>query len=182
MRTVALIGVPGSGKTTVMRGVLERFPAGFNHKLIFGKKSAEHHYLVGIYRGLDFDGTDQLSFQAASSFKAWAKELPQEAVVVFEGDRLANAKVFEFCLQHGALQVVLIDAAPEHIARRLASRAKKTGKAQDATWLAGRQSKVSRLAGKYFGRVLRWENNTQKELEANIRKLDALLFSTTEVV
>ena len=180
MRVVALIGVPGSGKTSIMQGIVQRFPFGFSWKLLHGRRSDPARFMLGIYRGMYFDGTDQLSFQAASSFRQWLPSIPRDAVVVFEGDRLANEKLFEFCLQHGTLELVLVDTLPDVLERRRSKRAKEVGKAQDPIWLSGRTSKVNRLACAYFGRIQRWSNNTKKELAQNVSKLESLIFSAKE--
>lgn len=176
MRIIAIIGVPASGKTELVRGMLHLFREGFSHGLLHGHcDRAGQRYLLGIYRGWDFDGTDQLSFRAVVDLRAWLPTLPEQAVVIFEGDRFAQLRLLQELLAIHQLTVVLIDASPETLSRRRDKRAKKTGKPQDKAWLAGRTTKVNRIAGALMGHVLRWENNTKDEQARNLAKLCALI-------
>lgn len=135
-----IIGVPGSGKTTLMRQlVLGR------RRRVIAKPFAHTMYADGLVQlGRDreqFGGTDALSMSvqpqvvAALEAQAWPR-------VVAEGDRLANPSFFAAARNAGyEVDVALLDAAPELAAERRAER----GSDQSDSWLRGRASKVDNL-------------------------------------
>ncbi len=136
-----LLGVPGVGKSTLMA------------RLVQGKRRrvrldpfAHTVYEDGLVQlgreRADFSGTDSLSMSvmpkaiAALEAGAWPR-------IVAEGDRLASAKYFQAAEDAGySLVVVLLEAPEEVCAERRAER----GSAQDPSWMAGRRTKVARLA------------------------------------
>lgn len=182
-RFIVVIGVPGCGKTTLMETTRDLFPGGWSFGLVGGHGGAAiNRYLVGYYRSGGFDGTDQLSFTAATALRNWIPTLAAPSTIVWEGDRLSNSKVFASMAQHGALQIVLLDVDAESLGRRLKRRAEQVGKPQDATWLKGRTSKVSKLSAEWFGNVLRWQNTTASDLALNTARLRALILNTQETM
>lgn len=135
-----LIGQPGSGKSTLFRTALagatfteERQP--FLH-LDFGG---------GIELGgrrEQFSGTDMLAMNVQPKVIQWLNQTPARAIIA-EGDRLANDSFFRAVVSAGwQLRVVLLDCPDAVAAARRAAR----GSNQNPSWVAGRASKVRRLA------------------------------------
>lgn len=140
-RLLYVIGVPGSGKTTLVRQlVLGR------RRRVLSKPFAHTLYEDGLVQlgrdRLGHGGTDALSMNvqpsavAALQTRAWQR-------VLAEGDRLANTAFFEAARDAGyGVDVVHLKVPPELAAQRRTER----GTDQSATWLAGRESKVRNLA------------------------------------
>lgn len=142
-RLVYLVGVPGAGKSTVVRKAMEHLPMmpesrpkPFQH-LYWPKQDASY---LGRSNG-DFPGTDTLSMSVQPKVLEWLRE-GAPSLVFGEGDRLANLKFLEGA-QHRGYQVELcyLDTpASLAIARR-----RERGSNQGQAWLKGRESKVRRL-------------------------------------
>ena len=94
MRLVGVIGEPATGKTALMRAILERLGddyEGFKFGLLRGRKYVGELYVLGIYRaGELFAGTDRLSMAVQPFAIKFLKVIPATATVVFEGDRLTR--------------------------------------------------------------------------------------------
>jgi hypothetical protein len=145
---VYVIGVPGAGKTTLVRAAL----AGWHRVPV--ASSVPHEQMVtpagvtvGAHLGVDrapFGGTDTLSMSIQPKAVAWLAALHYR-VVLGEGDRLGTASFFAAAaaLPGVRLTVVLLDCPPVLAAAR---RAGRTPAAQDPVWVAGRMTKVARLA------------------------------------
>lgn len=135
-----VIGVPGSGKTTLVRQlVLGR------RRRVAKKPFAHTVYEDGLVQlGRDREGhggTDALSMSVqpyaigALAARVWPR-------VLAEGDRLANRTFFERARGAGyVVDVALLDVPAELAAARRAER----GTRQDEAWLRGRESKVENL-------------------------------------
>lgn len=147
MRTVYLIGEPGSGKSTAMRAAIElcgwrstgevKIPnlrwteyAGQE-----GKTVAQ----LGLGGGL-FPGTDRLGMGCQPVAIDWLRSVPA-ALVLGEGDRLATDAFFRAATEVSHLTVCVMSTTPEAAAERRAAR----GTTQSETWLKGRRTKVARL-------------------------------------
>lgn len=138
-----VIGVPGSGKTALVR------------ELVKGRRRRVHHtpfvhtwYDDGLVQlGRDREGhggTDALSMSVQPKVVAALQANVWERVLA-EGDRLANASFFDAVQAAGyRLTVVLLDLPPDVAAARRASR----GTTQAEAWLRGRETKVAHLVPK----------------------------------
>jgi hypothetical protein len=94
MKVVGIIGVPASGKTTLMRAVIECLGPGqgFKFGLLHGTQY-KACYLLGLYNVGLFAGTDRLSMAVqpdAIRFLRWLATQAPMATVLFEGDRLTR--------------------------------------------------------------------------------------------
>ncbi len=137
-----LIGVPGAGKTTVLRSALASLPykpltqpAGVKRCVY-----ANGLVLLGMWRD-DFSGTDALPMNALYPVVEWLRTV-RPSRVVGEGDRLGNRVFFNAARQMGYdLTVALLDCS-EALARR---RCEERGSHQNETWWKGRLTKVANL-------------------------------------
>jgi len=138
-----LVGIPGSGKSTLLAAALKGLIAvpvaqPFAHTVYTGGRGIQ----LGARR-FTFSGTDALSLSVQTKAVKWLTDpyFPYAAVVA-EGDRLGNAKFFQALKDAGwELTVVLLSTPPELAAQRCAAR----GSNQNATWLAGRHTKIKNL-------------------------------------
>jgi len=167
-----LIGEPGAGKSTLMakmtEGLIpyqERKP--FGHTLWTSHRSAAVE--LGVRREGGFGGTDSLSMSVQPMVLDW---LPTVSVydVFGEGDRLANGKFFTgVSAMEIDLTVAYLEVPPELAEERRAKRAAELGtKTQDAKWVAGRRTKVLRLAEDWATVILKGESR-QETLVAALR-------------
>ena len=140
-----LIGMPGTGKTTLIRSVLEgipymqckdglvsyiRYPAG-----------AE----LGVIRGGGFSGTDGLAMDVMPHAIGWLWQSSFKYLLA-EGDRLASDKFFRSVQSAGyKLTVALLDLPLADVLER----GKARGSNQDKQWLKGRVTKVGKLISKW---------------------------------
>ena len=103
MKIIAIGGVPATGKTTLMRCVIDKYfsqkeSKRFKWKTIVGVHDpSTKNIIIGVYDTGMFSGTDRLSMQAPRDFKIWLTKLKDKDVnIFFEGDRLFTASVLKF--------------------------------------------------------------------------------------
>lgn len=144
--TVYLIGLPGAGKTTLMRGLTAYCARRYVERPVSHDVLLRAGTRVGVELGHNRQGragTDALAYNAAPVAAAWLeREAP--ALVLAEGDRLACATFLEAAQRAGRLVLVhLATPAPVAAVRR---RAQLDRRPQAPAWLSGRATKVRRLA------------------------------------
>lgn len=153
-----LIGIPGSGKSSIMRALLsqghytrwqqasEPCPHIIHQHPAEGLGSETGggwpHILVelGVQRS-SFPGTDGLRMDIMPEALKFLEVNPHP-VVVAEGDRLSSVKFFKAARDNGyEVHIIWIDM-PEEIA---AARRELRGSHQHPSWVKGRVTKVHRL-------------------------------------
>jgi len=116
MKLVYIIGIPGTGKSTLMKALMKRIGKNWSQERVTdlldthvhckyedeedGDAAIVHH-IRGTYRvlgkyeeGETFSGTDRLSMAVAPKAIEWVKTKPNE-VIFGEGDRLNSKTFFE---------------------------------------------------------------------------------------
>lgn len=158
MRTVYVVGVPGSGKTTLVNAALKLLDLRPVTEAIAPIPHVRHGTLWHLGRHRDpFGGTDTLAMNIQPKAIRWVLSLginehvldPADvaehvpSVLLGEGDRLANPAFFEACPN---LTVVHLDTPYVEARNRASIRARATGnKPQDESWWKGRVTKVNNL-------------------------------------
>lgn len=147
MRLVYLIGDPGVGKTTLMRGLIDRLATTTSlrehplaHEVLW-----QGGTLVGAHLGRPrdwFGGTDALAMSIQPVAEGWLAGHPFP-LVLGEGDRLGNGKFFQAMRTAGVDLQVVHAHCPADVAE--ARRLERGSRYHDG-WLAGRLTKVTRLA------------------------------------
>ena len=177
MKVIIIAGYPGSGKSTIMRGVIEKMEqAGEAFKQTAKGSvtymSSRNFIILGSYEvGEKFPGTDRYPMNVqpkAEEFILEAREMMPNKAILMEGDRLFNDKFLQFLKLHEFNVVLcLVQAQAELVEGRRAKRSE-----QNATWLKGRKSKVDRIALIYpFSHYL--SNNNMKEQKQSIETIYA---------
>ncbi|CAB4162906.1 AAA domain containing protein [uncultured Caudovirales phage] len=144
MRIVAIGGEPGSGKSTLMKRVIDRFkmtPKYDSFKLVPYLQN-DNVYILGKYEeGEVFSGTDRMSMAVQPEAVKFLASLPKDSVVIFEGDRLFNSSFLEHCNDNYDTQIIYLKT--DKSVRE--ERYKERGSEQNETWLRGRESKISNI-------------------------------------
>lgn len=181
MRLTYLIGEPGVGKTTLLTAITDGLP-GMAVRRPFARTVYDCGVVaLGEARAV-FGGTDTLSMSVQPKVVEWA-ELPDFDDIVGEGDRLANGKFFTAMRDIGYDLCIVHCVAPQEVAveRRVMRAAHHSIDQQDATWLAGRQTKVRNLAAEWSHVQMRTDQPMEDMLRqaANLPVLDKLMEART---
>jgi hypothetical protein len=138
-----LVGEPGSGKTTLARGLLDaevRLQA--KPKWTIGPRVVA----AGHYTGAAFDGADTVPYNGVDvALGFWREVLYQKALLtVLDGDRFSNSTARTFFGNTGVRQVCALVSLPPGLGeKRRAERAAVAGtELQNPTWVKGRVTKA----------------------------------------
>lgn len=172
MRCIALVGMPASGKSAIVRGVLDLFPLPWRYGLLNGHAGGRL-WLVGRYDAdQTFPGTDRLSFRASRDLLAWLALGGADDTVVWEGDRFAMPAVLHAvdAMPGVSLQVIVVDT--QDTTRQLRARLRQS--TQSPAWIKSRATKLARITTE-FPHAWRWVNDTPVDLAHHQTQLRALL-------
>lgn len=187
IRILGIGGEPATGKSSLMTRLFPGLPSTpmqkvrllRYHELLWRGRTV---YVMGDYsgeiehRGHFFGGTDKLSMAVLPEFlsvlRVWSIEKQMEgSVVVFEGDRLFTRKTFEAIEEMkeeyptrerlSGLFIVLTVSEEEKKRRHI-----QRGDTQEASWLQGRATKVSRLCAA-FPEIEQRPNETEAHCKVN---------------
>lgn len=144
MRVIAIGGEPGSGKSTLMKKIIEVFevePKYEEFKLV-PYLQKDNIYILGKYEeGEVFSGTDRMSMAVQPEAIKFLATLPANAIVLYEGDRLFTASFLEHCLENYELDIIYLST--DKSVRQ--ERYKERGSEQNETWLQGRETKIANI-------------------------------------
>lgn len=156
MRTVYLIGAPGSGKTTIMSRLLARMPETARYDKPVKHTVHDHAGSVAVSLGwprAPFGGTDTLGYTAVTQVETLLLPVLSEAGVALllgEGDRLATDRFLTAAARHGEVTLFHVELPDTEAAARRARRAADHGLApQNPTWATGRATKARNLAARH---------------------------------
>lgn len=147
---IAIAGVPGTGKTTLMRNFMDSFdwerqsPAKLVETMYC--KELDLHILGKYEDGEVFAGTDKLSMACQPEVTKWIQS--HSSNVLYEGDRLTGQKFYDALLALPDTEVtfiVLKKPSKEILEKRYADR----GSDQNETFLAGRASKIDNILSNF---------------------------------
>ncbi len=144
MKVIAIGGEPGSGKTTLMWKLIEKLKpeAKFNEFKLVPYHQKDNVYVLGKYEeGETFAGTDRMSMSVQPEAIKFLATLPNDAIVIYEGDRLFTSSFLEHCNEKYDLSIIYLRTTKNERNIRYAKR----GSNQNETWLAGRESKVNNI-------------------------------------
>lgn len=150
-RMIYLVGAPGSGKSTLMAKLtshLERQPIAppdtpVAHDLLRFLDGEIAGAEIGRRRAL-FGGTDALPASIIEKAIPWVQGQPYELLLA-EGARLANRRFLLAAVEAGYVVHLAYLNHPQ-IEEWRAARSAEVGKVQDAAWVKGRATAMSKLA------------------------------------
>lgn len=130
MKVFYLIGMPGTGKSTVMKAAMQQVReavcgSGCNWErervtdLLDTEKLGNIRVLGKYEEGETFSGTDRLSMAVAPKAIEWISTKPDE-IIFGEGDRLNNKAFFEACGDD--LTIIHLTVSDEERERRYKER------------------------------------------------------------
>ena len=172
MKIIAIGGEPGSGKTTLMKEIIQHYgvePKYDSFKLV-PYLQKDNIYILGKYEeGEVFSGTDRMSMAVQPDAIKFLSTLPKDAVVLFEGDRLFTASFLEHCLDKYDLSIIYLSTTKQIREERY----KERGSNQNQTWLQGRETKISNIMSNMtlMFNIFKYVNNN---LEEQKRILDVI--------
>lgn len=119
MKTIAILGYPGAGKSWAVYELLKSLEVYFYEdiELTRGRVGlVDYHCLgplaiVGIYDGTTFQGTDRLSMAVAPDFPKFFEAMTEQKkeLIIAEGDRINNMTFMKTALLHGSLERIKCD-------------------------------------------------------------------------
>ena len=147
MKLVYLIGVPGTGKSTIMKEFMKRVYDGEWKTerpvdLLDSHVSGNVRVLGKYEEGEVFSGTDRLSMAVAPKAVEFAQSNPPE-LVVGEGDRLNNAAFFEAA--GDGLTIIHLTVSDEERERRY----KERGSEQSEKFIQTTRTKCANIIEKF---------------------------------
>lgn len=153
-KVIALGGVPGTGKTTLVRKLIDRLgfdkfkrsnPCTQVHTELNESDSIE---IIGKYdEGELFAGTDRLSMSVQPHATAYIKEYVGDRIFIFEGDRLFNNSFLtSICEMEGVDLEIIYLTAPEKL---LSERYKERGSDQSEKFIKGRYTKCEKIVSSF---------------------------------
>lgn len=176
-KVIAVIGEPGTGKTTLFREFMKGYawenvePV----KLVSSMYSKELGlYVLGKYEeGEVFAGTDRLSMAVAPAAVEFVENSNDN--ILFEGDRLTSSKFFDFVLSDPNTELnIIILTVPKPI---MEERYKERGSNQSETFLRGRKTKIDNIRSNfdYMDHITVFENKNKEDQKKILDKIKSLL-------
>jgi hypothetical protein len=179
MRLVYLVGIPGAGKSSVLRAALQTYVGPLvkqpfaHHPLLLPEAVAHLPTLLGRYdaEAEPFTGTDRLSMGVQTVVLRWCM-MYQPSLVIGEGDRLGTDRFFSQMRDTLGYQcdVVHIICQSHDAAER---RAKRHPIPQNETWIKGRFTKMINLDKTWVNHRI-----VNADFDAAVNALRALLSIT----
>lgn len=166
MKIIAIGGEPGSGKTTLMKQVINItgvVPEYDSFKLVPYLRK-DNLYILGKYEeGEVFAGTDRMSMAVQPEAIKFLTTLSEYSVVLFEGDRLFNTSFLGYCVDNYDTSIVYLATNPD--VRK--ERYKERGSEQNETWLQGRETKINNILTNFslMFNIEKFEHNRPEDHE-----------------
>jgi gluconate kinase len=120
MKLIYLIGMPGTGKSTVMKEFMSRHDGWERERateLLDTHVSGNIRVLGKYEEGETFSGTDRLSMAVAPKAIEWISTNPDE-IIIGEGDRLNNKAFIEQAQKGGDVHIIYLTVSDEERNRR----------------------------------------------------------------
>ena len=154
MRVTFYFGRPGTGKTTLVRGVLNEFRKVEDDEFVVDGPVKYHRFnkqkmlVLGIYDDSTFAGCDRLSKSVGPKFREWLvdnAENYKDWGLIMEGERFMNQPSLEALFQQESMNLVCLEVNDDELERRRRSR----NNTQDPKWMKGMATRVANVCNTY---------------------------------
>jgi gluconate kinase len=144
MKVIYMIGLPGCGKSTVMKKFMEQYHWVAERPVdLLDSHVAGNIRVLGKYEeGETFSGTDRLSMAVSPKAVEFVESRPDE-IIIGEGDRLNNKGFFHACGDN--LTIVHLTVSDEERERRY----KERGSDQSDKFIQTVRTKVSNIVEEF---------------------------------
>ena len=151
-KMIGIVGIPGTGKTTLMREWISRreWQKDDSVKLLNSLVSGDIRLFGKYEEGDVFAGTDKLSMAVQPQAVEYLKA-PTHNVNIFEGDRLSSVKFFRDAENLGIDVTIIVLNVPDDIREQ---RYKDRGSDQSDKFINGRKTKVQNIIDNFSGSIL----------------------------
>lgn len=179
MKVVYLIGLPGCGKSTVMKGFMEQYDWSTERPvdLLDSHVSGNIRVLGKYEEGETFSGTDRLSMAVSPNAVKFVESKPNE-FILGEGDRLNNKGFFNACGDD--LTIIHLTVSDDERERRY----KERGSDQSEKFIQTVRTKVKNITeefgdvqtlfGTEEGCVVEMRHETPEDTEQIIQFINSL--------
>jgi uridine kinase len=172
MKVIAIGGEPGAGKSTLMRRLIEDIKAvpKYNEYKLVPYLQYFEIFILGKYEeGEVFSGTDRMSMAVQPEAIKFLTYLPENAIVLFEGDRLFTASFLEHCVEKYDTKIVYLKTTKDI----RSDRYKERGSEQNETWLQGRETKIANILTNMtlMFNIETFENNNLDQQQAVYKRI-----------
>lgn len=159
MQLTHYFGVPGCGKTTLMRKKLSELEANEPWELVedglvkYHKFPKQKTIVLGIYDERTFSGTDAWSKGVGPKFRQWLldnRENYSGWTILSEGERLSNKPNLDAMFATGNMTLVYVTVSKETLEQRRAAR----NNTQNESWMKGMETRIKNLCSAYPFAVL----------------------------
>jgi hypothetical protein len=154
MKIVYYIGVPGTGKTTLMRMILNEQRMVEADEFVKEGLVTYHRFakqkviILGKYDEGTFAGTDTWSKGVGPKFRQWLvdnREKYSDWAVFGEGERLSNQPNMDAMFEGESMKLVCLKVSEEELERRRAAR----NNVQNESWMKGMRTRIENLCKRY---------------------------------
>ena len=143
---IPIIGMPGSGKSTIMKNWMDRWDWTYHRDGLVDHYVSGDLIVLGRYdEGEVFSGTDRLAMNVMPEAIEFLQK-QEDKIVIFEGDRLSSSKFFRAALDSGydlkILNITVLDNIRE-------KRYQERGSDQSKQFIESRRTKVKNLLDEF---------------------------------
>lgn len=151
-KMIGIVGIPGTGKTTLMRRWIEKREWIKDDSIkLLNSLTSDNIRLFGKYEeGDTFAGTDKLSMAVQPVAVDYLNN-PTHDVNIFEGDRLTSVKFFRDAEKMGIDVTIIVLNVPDDVREQ---RYKDRGSDQSEKFINGRKTKVQNIVDNFSGSIL----------------------------
>ena len=179
MKVIYIIGLPGTGKTTLMKRFMEQYDWTPHRPIdLLDSHISGNIRVLGKYEeGETFSGTDRLSMAVSPRAVEFIQSKPDE-VIIGEGDRLNNKTFLSACGED--LTIIHLEVDDETRERRY----KERGSNQSEKFIQTVRTKVSNvidafgpkitLFGEEEGCVHSFKHETEEDTEKVLKFLNSI--------
>ena len=154
MRVTFYFGEPGTGKTTLVRGILAEYRKVEQDEMVVDGPVKYHRFnkqktlVLGIYDDSTFAGTDRLSKSCGPQFRQWLVDNAEKYAdwgMFMEGERFMNDKTLPSLFEQESMNLVCLKVSEEELERRRAAR----NNTQNESWMKGMKTRIANLRKRY---------------------------------